>query len=127
MGLADAKVSPAIPVSDMDRARAFYEGVLGLEGGTDTGDGGHDYPCGHGTDLHVFPSAEGAGRSSSTIAAFQVDDIEATVEELRSNGASFEQYGEPLKTDERGIASTGDTKAAWIKDPDGNLLGVFDG
>jgi catechol 2,3-dioxygenase-like lactoylglutathione lyase family enzyme len=125
MGLADAKVSPAIPVSDMERAKAFYEGTLGLSGGADTGDGGHDYPCGDGSELHVFPSPEGAGGSASTIAAFQVNDIEATVEELIANGARFEQYGEPLNTDERGIATTGDTKTAWVKDPDGNLLAIF--
>jgi catechol 2,3-dioxygenase-like lactoylglutathione lyase family enzyme len=125
MGLSDAKVSPAIPVSDMERAREFYEGILGLGGGSDTGDGGHDYPCGDGTELHVFPSPEGAGGSSSTIAAFQVDDVEATVEELIAKGANFEQYGEPLNTDERGIASAEDTKTAWIKDPDGNLLAIF--
>jgi catechol 2,3-dioxygenase-like lactoylglutathione lyase family enzyme len=125
MGLSSAKVNPAIPVSDMERAREFYEGTLGLSGGTDTGDGGHDYPCGGGTELHVFPSPEGAGGSSSTIAAFQVDDLEATVEELIANGASFERYGEPLNTDERGIASTDGGQSAWIKDPDGNLLAIF--
>jgi catechol 2,3-dioxygenase-like lactoylglutathione lyase family enzyme len=57
MGLADAKVGAAIAVSDMQRARDFYEGQLGLTGGEDTGDSGHTYPCGGGTELHIFPRA----------------------------------------------------------------------
>jgi catechol 2,3-dioxygenase-like lactoylglutathione lyase family enzyme len=126
MGLSDARVGPAIPVSDMGRAKEFYEGRLGLSGGTDTGDGGRDYPCAEGTRVHIFPSPGGAGRSSSTIAGFEVESVEATVEELSANGVSFEQYGEPLNTDERGIASFPEGRGAWIKDPDGNVLGLFE-
>ena len=125
MGLSDARVTPAVPVSDMSRAKQFYEGTLGLSGGVDTGDGGHDYPCAGGSVLHIFPSPEGAGGTSSTIAAWDVDDLDAAVDELIAKGATFEHYGEPLNTDERGIASTGGGKAAWIKDPDGNLLAIF--
>ena len=125
MRLSDARVGPAVPVSDMDRAREFYEGKLGLSGGDDTPDGGHDYACGEGSVLHIFPSPDGAG-SPSTIAAWEVDDVEATVKELSANGVEFEQYSEPLSTDERGIASTGEGKAAWMKDPDGNVLGLFE-
>jgi catechol 2,3-dioxygenase-like lactoylglutathione lyase family enzyme len=127
MGLSDAKVGPAVPVSDMGRAKGFYEGKLGLSGGEDTGDGGHDYPCGQGTVLHIFPSPGGAGKSSSTIAGFEVDDIEAIVDELSGNGVSFEHYGEPLNTDDRGVASFGEQgKGAWVRDPDGNVLGLFE-
>ena len=123
MGLSDAKVTATIPVSDMDRAKEFYEGKLGLSGGEDVGDGGHDYPCGEGTQLHVFPSA-GAGKSGSTIAAFEVDDLDATVDELTANGVTFEQYDEPLKTNEKGIADADGVRIAWMKDPDGNVLGL---
>jgi catechol 2,3-dioxygenase-like lactoylglutathione lyase family enzyme len=126
MQLSDAKVGPAVPVTDMDRAKEFYEGKLGLSGGEDTGDGGHDYPCGDGSELHIYPSPEGAGGSSSTIAGFEVDSIDQTVEELSANGVSFESYGEPLNTDERGIAAFPEGKGAWIKDPDGNVLGLFE-
>lgn len=123
MGLSDARVGAAIAVSDMQQAREFYEGQLGLTGGEDTGDGGHTYPCAGGTELHVFPSA-GAGRSESTIAGFTVEDVEATVDELSRNGVAFERYEEPLKTDEKGIATLGETKGAWMKDPDGNVLAI---
>jgi catechol 2,3-dioxygenase-like lactoylglutathione lyase family enzyme len=124
MGLADAKVGAAIAVSDMQRSKDFYEGKLGLSGGRETGDGGVTYTCGGGSEVHIFPSPEGAGKSPSTLAGFEVEDLEATVEELSGNGVGFEQYSE-LNTDERGIADFGGgTKGAWLKDPDGNVLAL---
>jgi catechol 2,3-dioxygenase-like lactoylglutathione lyase family enzyme len=125
MGLSDARVEPAIAVSDMQRAKDFYEGKLGLSGGEDEADGGHTYPCGEGTQLHIFPSA-GGGKSESTVAGFAVDDVEATVDELAANGVTFEQYDEPLKTDEKGIATLDGSRGAWFKDPDGNVIGLFE-
>lgn len=127
MGLSDARVGPAIPVSDMGRAKEFYERKLGLSGGADTGDGGHDYPCAGGTRLHVYPSPQGTGKSPSTIAGFEVDSIDPIVDELAANGVEFESYGEPLNTDERGIATfEGEGRGAWFKDQDGNVLGLFE-
>jgi catechol 2,3-dioxygenase-like lactoylglutathione lyase family enzyme len=58
MGLGDAKVEPAIPVSDMAMAKDFYEGKLGLSGGRPSGDGGITYPCGAGREIHIYPSPE---------------------------------------------------------------------
>ena len=56
MGLSDCTVGAVIAVSDMDLAREFYEGRLGLSGGEDTPDGGHRYPCGGGTEIYLYPS-----------------------------------------------------------------------
>ena len=127
MQLSDAKVEPAIAVTDMDRARQFYEGKLGLSGGNDEEDGGHTYPCGDGSRVHIFPSPT-AGGSESTLAGWEVDDVVATVEELSANGVTFEHYDEgPLKTDERGIVSLPSGQGAWFKDPDGNIHGLFEG
>jgi catechol 2,3-dioxygenase-like lactoylglutathione lyase family enzyme len=124
MGLSDGKVSPAVGVSDMAKAKEFYEGKLGLAVGKETGDGGVDYPCGDGTVLHVYPSPS-ATPSGATLAAFDVGDLEATVDELIGNGVTFEQYDEgPLKTDEKGIATVNGDKIAFVKDPDGNILAV---
>jgi catechol 2,3-dioxygenase-like lactoylglutathione lyase family enzyme len=125
MGLSEAKVGPAIAVSDMQRAKDFYEGKLGLSEGEDAGDGGRTYPCGEGTELHIFPGS-GAGKSESTTAGWEVDDAEATVDELSGNGVTFEQYDEPLKTDAKGIAHSDAGKAAWFKDPDGNVLAIIE-
>jgi catechol 2,3-dioxygenase-like lactoylglutathione lyase family enzyme len=124
MSLSDGKVSPAVGVTDMAQAKEFYEGKLGLTGGEETGDGGVDYQCGQGTLLHVYPSPT-ARPSGATVAAFDVADVEATVDELIGNGVTFEQYDEePLQTDEKGIATIGGDKIAFVKDPDGNILAV---
>jgi catechol 2,3-dioxygenase-like lactoylglutathione lyase family enzyme len=123
MGLSDSPVSAAIAVSDMSSAKEFYEGKLGLSGGEDQPDGGHTYDCADGTKVHVYPS-QNAGTSGATLAWWQVDDVQAAVDELTGKGVTFEQYGEPFNTDAKGIARLGDLSAAWFKDPDGNILAV---
>jgi catechol 2,3-dioxygenase-like lactoylglutathione lyase family enzyme len=125
MKLSDSRVGAAVAVSDMNKAKEFYEGKLGLSGGDDQGDGGHTYPCGGDTSIHVFPSPDNVGKSGATQAAFVVDDLEKTIDELSSNGVTFEQYDE-LGTNEKGIATLDGTRVAWCKDPDGNVLGIGD-
>jgi catechol 2,3-dioxygenase-like lactoylglutathione lyase family enzyme len=124
MPLSEHPLAATIPVSEMDRARAFYESKLGLSGGKDQPDGGHTYPSGDGSHIHVYPSPRNAGASGATLAAWMVEDVEAAVDELIANGVTFEQYGEPLATDEKGIATVGDSEIAWFRDPDGNILAI---
>ena|SRR5436305_13429386 len=126
MGLGSYKVTPAVAVSDMAKAKEFYEGKLGLSGGEDISDGGHTYPAGEGTEIHIYPSSD-AGESSATLCFFDVGDVDSVVDELSENGVTFEQYDqEGLKTNEKGIAEFEDDKVAWFKDPDGNVLAVGD-
>ena len=127
MGLSDARVEATIAVSDMATATSFYEGKLGLSGGEDQPDGGRTYTCGEGTAIHVYPSPGNAGKSSATLAGWTVDDVETTVDELTANGVTFEQYGEPFNTDEKGIGRLGHISGAWFKDPDGNILSLAEG
>jgi hypothetical protein len=55
-----------------------------------------------------------------------VDHVEAVVDNLTASGVAFERYdAPPLVTDEKGVAVVGDSKAAWFKDPDGNVLGLI--
>ena len=125
MGLSDSPVGAVVAVSDMERAKAFYEGKLGLTGGQDQADGGCTYTCGTGTTLHVYPSPGNAGQSGATLAGWWVEDVEATVDELTAKGVTFEQYGEPLDTDAKGIARLeGGEMGAWFRDPDGNTLAI---
>jgi catechol 2,3-dioxygenase-like lactoylglutathione lyase family enzyme len=126
MGLSDYRVTAVVAVSDMEAAKEFYEGKLGLSGGTDEEDGGRTYQCGGGTEVHIYPSAANAGKSAATLVGWDVDDLEKVVDELTSKGVRFEQYEEPLKTDERGIARTESGGAAWFRDPDGNTHGVIE-
>jgi catechol 2,3-dioxygenase-like lactoylglutathione lyase family enzyme len=124
MGLSDYRVNAAVAVSDMGNAKEFYEGKLGLSGGEDQVDGGVEYPCGPSV-LHIYPSPDNAGKSGASLAYFETDDVEKVVDELSSNGVSFEKYDmDEIKTNEKGIAEIGGEKAAWFKDPDGNILAV---
>lgn len=124
VSLKDSRCGAAAAVSDMQRARQFYEGVLGLVPGSDTGDN-VGYPCGGDTQINVYLSPH-AGTAKFTIAGFEVDDIEAVVAELTQQGVTFEQYNQPpILTDAQGIAHfEGDAKVAYFKDPDGNILSL---
>ena len=125
MALSDSPVAAVVAVTDMASAKEFYEGKLGLSGGEDQPDGGTRYTCGGGTQIHVYPSPGNAGKSTATIAGWWVGDVEATVDELAAKGVTFEQYGEPLNTDEKGVARfEGGYTGAWFKDPDGNILAL---
>jgi catechol 2,3-dioxygenase-like lactoylglutathione lyase family enzyme len=123
LDLTTCPIGPAAAVSDMARARAFYEGVLGLRPGREFGDGAVVYPCGEGTQLVVYASPRHAGKSTATLAGFTVGDVERAVADLTARGVTFEVYDEP-KTDERGIMDAGSFKSAWFRDPDGNTYAI---
>lgn len=124
--LAGAEVAAVVPVSDIDRAVDFYGDVLGLEMRERRADLPQnreaEFRAGDGT-LLAYESV-GAGQSRHTVAGFRVDDIVATVAGLRERGVTFEEYDMPDLKTENGIASVGDVRAAWFKDPDGNILAV---
>ncbi len=81
------------------------------------------YQCGGATLLEVYERPT-AGDAHHTLASWEVDDVRAAVDELRSRGVRFEIYDFPeFKTDD-GIATTEDFQAAWFRDPDGNILCV---
>jgi catechol 2,3-dioxygenase-like lactoylglutathione lyase family enzyme len=124
MGLSDHPVEAALAVSDLDRAKGFYQDQLGLVP-SEVDSQGVRYPCGGGTGIFVYLSAENAGASSATLAGWNVDDLEQTMEDLASRGVSFEHYDQPgLQTDDRGVFEAGHLRAAWVKDPDGNTLAI---
>ena len=124
VSLKDYRCGAGAAVSNMQRARDFYEGALGLVPGTDTGEN-VGYPCGGDTQINVYLSPN-AGTAKFTIVGFDVDDIEVVVAELAQQGVTFEQYDEgPIVTDAQGIAHfEGDAKVAYFKDPDGNILSL---
>jgi catechol 2,3-dioxygenase-like lactoylglutathione lyase family enzyme len=125
MGLSRYKVAAAIAVSNMNRAREFYKGKLGLSVGIDSGDN-LQYRCAEGSVFHVYLSPEHAGKSTATLAGWGVNDVERVVDELASRGVAFERYDEgPIITDEKGIATfEGGAKVAYFRDPDGNTLSI---
>lgn len=121
--LKDYPVHPTIPVTDLERAKAFYEQKLGLTPDKSTHEG-QSYSAGENTKIYIYQREP--SKSDHTLAGFNVDNIEEVVDELTGKGITFEQYNIPggLVTNEKGISTIGDTKAAWFKDPDGNILGI---
>jgi catechol 2,3-dioxygenase-like lactoylglutathione lyase family enzyme len=124
--LGDKRVATTIPVRDPAQARSFYEGKLGLKVSRQLDDGGIAYDCGGGTSLFTYPTQENAGQSPATLAAFEVEDGEATIRAMQKSGITFEEYDMPgLKTVD-GVADLAGSKGGWFKDPDGNILAVFE-
>jgi catechol 2,3-dioxygenase-like lactoylglutathione lyase family enzyme len=130
MTLANARVATRLPAQDLERARAFYAEKLGLEP-TEERPGGLRYVCAAG-EFVVFQSA-GAASGDHTQMGIEVDDIEATVRELRARGVVFEEYDLPGFTTVDGIAdiegnypskrSSGE-RGAWFRDSEGNMIGI---
>jgi catechol 2,3-dioxygenase-like lactoylglutathione lyase family enzyme len=114
-----------IAVSDLQRARDFYENTLGLAA-VQEDPGGILYKSGNSVVL-VYPS-EYAGTNQATAASWALgDDFDAIVDALRSRGVSFEHYDDlPDTTREGDVHIAGDLKAVWLKDPDGNILNFID-
>jgi catechol 2,3-dioxygenase-like lactoylglutathione lyase family enzyme len=124
MGLGDYRVQAMLAVSDLERARRFYELQLGLVPAEEEEEV-VNYPCAEGTGIGVYLSRENAGKSRATLAGWFVDDLDRTMDELASREVVFEQYDQPgLKTDEHGVFDGGRFRAAWIADPDGNTLAL---
>jgi catechol 2,3-dioxygenase-like lactoylglutathione lyase family enzyme len=124
MGLSDCRVEAGMAVSDLERARHFYEHQLRLVPGEEEQESVR-YPCAEGTAIFVYLSSENAGKSPATLAGWFVDDLDRTMDDLASRGVEFEQYDQPgIKTDQRGVFDAGGFRAAWVQDPDGNTMAL---
>lgn len=121
--LSNARAVTTLPVTDLDRAKAFYGGVLGLKE-TESPDGSRDqaYEAGGGSGIVLY--LRGATKADHTVVTFMADDVDSAVKALREAGVVFEEYDIPdmgLKTVD-GVAEFGGSKGAWFKDPDGSTL-----
>lgn len=123
MTLAHRSVAMMLPVTDVDRARTFYAESLGLDYTGTNDEGSAIFALSGGSTLLLLPRPEGT-RSESTAMSFEVDDVASEVAALEGRGVVFEDYDLPdLKTVDH-ICEFGTEKAAWFKDPDGNVLCV---
>ena len=119
--LADAMVVATVPVSDLDRARQFFQEQLGLPL-LDATAFAVRFGAGRGTQLSVRRGEPNVGQ---TAAHFEVDDMDAAIRELTARGVTFEEYETPRTTNF--IAQIGPARGAWFKDPDGNVFGLREG
>ncbi|MGW0942367.1 VOC family protein [Streptomyces sp. NPDC002623] len=128
--LTRSRAATRLPAQDLERARRFYAERLGLHP-VDERPGGLLYRCG-GAEFVLFRST-GAATGAFTQMAFEVDDIEAAVAELRRRGVEFEDVDVPGFRTVGGIAEIDGNypskgargeRGAWFRDSEGNLLGV---
>ena len=118
---ADAVANVA--VKDLQVARRFYESTLGLSPIAIEGDEAIVFKSGN-SRLNVYRS-EHAGTNEATAVSWTVNDVEGVVRELKAKGVTFEHYDMPGAKLNGDLHEFGDMKAAWFKDPDGNILGVM--
>lgn len=109
---------------DLQKAKAFYGQMLGLE--VVEAHGLLQLHLANGTKILVYPKPNHVP-ATFTILNFPVTDIEQAVDELSKRGVRFESYNSgDLVTDEKGISRNGGPKIAWFKDPAGNILSVVE-
>jgi catechol 2,3-dioxygenase-like lactoylglutathione lyase family enzyme len=121
--LGDSPIDVMLLATDLDAARDFYTGRLGLEV-LIASDDFLTFRCGGDSRLVLTRSESGAS-DPQTKASWRVRDIAAEVAELRSRGVEVADYDGPgLKTVD-GIADVGFALAAWFTDPAGNSLGLL--
>lgn len=114
---------PTVAVRDLEKARTFYEGVLGFTPAGDAPDGVM-YRAGS-TQILVYPSTF-AGSNKATAMSFQLSggEFDAEVAALRASGLEFQTFELPGASWTDGVAVGLDMKAVWFADPDGNILNV---
>jgi len=121
-----SKAFSGFSVNDMQKAKEFYSGILGLEV--------KDNPMGlielnleGGNRIIIYPKPNHVP-ATFTILNFPVKNIDEAVDELIDKEIKFEQYEGPIKTDEKGICRSGGKgpNIAWFKDPAGNILSLIE-
>ena len=119
--LSTKKLKAFLPTSGSEKAKSFYQGVLGLKLLSED-----SYALEfevNGTLLRITV-VESFTPHSFTVLGWDVDDIRSMILKLTEKGVTFERYGF-LRQDDLGVwTSPGGTEVAWFKDPDGNTLSL---
>jgi catechol 2,3-dioxygenase-like lactoylglutathione lyase family enzyme len=121
--LADKDALATIAVTDLARAREFYEGKLGLKHESTEDSEVSSFRSGNSTII-VYRS-QFAGTNKATSATWGAgSEFDPIVRKLKSAGVPFERYDMPGARMDGDVHVFGDFKAAWFKDPDGNILHI---
>src|SRR4029077_7721978 len=118
--LQDKQPIATVAVKDLDVAREFYEGVLGLEVVDEQGSEALTLRSGGGTMI-VYRSQYAGTNNATSVKWFVGREIETIVQGLKQRGVTFEHYDLPGLTQKGDVHAFGDFKTAWFKDPDGNI------
>ena len=123
--LADKDAVATVAVKDLKAAKKFYGDTLGLKLTPVPEPEVLNYKSGNSTVL-VYKS-QFAGSNKATSVTWIVDDVEGAARDLKAKGVAFEHYDFPGMTRKGDVHIAGKSKAAWFKDPDGNILAVVSG
>lgn len=122
--LGDKDAIATVAVRDLTQARKFYEGVLGLKVLDAQGSEAITFKSGN-SSLIVYRS-DFAGTNKATAINWALGkDIDKVAQALRERGVKFEHYDLPGLTQKGDVHAFGEFKAAWFKDPDGNILALM--
>jgi catechol 2,3-dioxygenase-like lactoylglutathione lyase family enzyme len=119
--LSDNNAIATVGVKDLERSKAFYERTLGLTKVMEN-DEVLAFKSGAST-LFVYRSPY-AGTNKATAVTFVAEDVDDLVRTLKGRGVTFEHYDLPKMTRQGDIHVAGAMRAAWFKDPDGNIFSV---
>lgn len=121
--LSDKDALATIAVKNLAAAKQFYQQTLGFAPAGVEGPGVATFRSGKST-IVVYES-QYAGTNKATSATWGVGgEFDAIVRTLKENGVPFEHYDMPGLTREGDVHVMGDFKAAWFRDPDGNILHI---
>ena len=120
--LGDKNAVATIAVKDLETARKFYEGKLGLKPAERQEPGSLTLKSGS-SSIFLYES-QYAGTNKATALTWGDVDVDAIVRDLKAKGVSFEHYDMPDTTREGDVHVAGDLRLAWLKDPDGNILAL---
>jgi catechol 2,3-dioxygenase-like lactoylglutathione lyase family enzyme len=127
--LGDIDANATLAVKNIDAAKAFYEGMLGLESDGLDQPGMARYRSGS-TPIFLYESAFAGTNQANALTWGVGSQFDSIVQDLQSKGVSFEHYddlpGLTLVGDVH-VADDGDFKGVWFKDPDGNILHINSG
>ena len=110
-------------VDDIDEARRFYGETLGLKI-SDGPMGVLSLELAGGATVMIYPKPD-FRPATYTMLNFQVEDVDATVDELTSRGVEMERY-DGFAQDEKGVMRDNGPTIAWFTDPAGNILAVIE-
>ena len=123
--LGDRDAVANLAVKNVQDAKKFYEGTLGLKQVDAEGSELIVFKSGN-TVVNVYESKE-AGTNKATAVTWAVDNVESEVSALKAKGVKFEHYDMPGMQRQGDVHVSGDMRVAWFKDPDGNILNIVSG
>lgn len=119
--LSDNNAVATVAVKNLETAKAFYEGKLGFTKVMEN-DEVVAFKTGE-SKLFVYKSPF-AGTNKATSVTFVADEVDNLVRKLKDKGVAFEHYDVPKMTRQGDVHVAGTMRAAWFKDPDGNIFSL---